>query len=156
MNFESGKYNFKQDLNTGEKGENFMIEFLEKKGFKLIGRCKTKEYDLKMLYNEKEYTYEIKTDIYKKKDNIAIEFECRGNPSGISVTEADYFVTFFPLWGEIWNIKTENLRQLIAELKPYKTTQSGDDGSNTRLYLFKKLNVKKYFNVVYIEPQIKV
>ena len=47
-----------------------------------------------MLRNKK---VEVKTDfIAHKTGNIAIEFQSRGKPSGISITEADYYVYLIP------------------------------------------------------------
>jgi hypothetical protein len=41
---------------------------------------------------------EVKTDfIAHRTGNLAIEYECRGKPSGISVTDADYYAYCLPL-----------------------------------------------------------
>lgn len=152
MNEIHGQYDFNKDVNTGEDGEAIVRKFLELWQMKFDSDNKDFRYDLKMFYpiNGKFYTYEVKTDVYKKPGNIVIEFECRGKKSGIAVTEADYFLTYFYNQGEIWNIKTDKLKILIDYLKPEQTKNSGDVGSGTRLYKFKKEDVRKYFKVNYV------
>lgn len=148
MEFANGQYDFKKDIITGEQGQKFIREFLENKGFIYMDECNTNEYDLKMSYGDKCYTYEIKTDVYKvNTGNMVIEFESRGKPSGISVTKADFFVTYFPFLGEIWNISSDGLKKLIANIKPRIFEHSGDQNSNTKLYRLKKSEVIQHFKV---------
>lgn len=148
MGFINGQYDFNKDILTGEQGQQFIREFLENRGFLFIDECHTNEYDLKMSYNNKEYTYEIKTDVYKKNTgNLVIEFESRNKPSGINVTRADFFVTYFPFLGEIWNISSNSLKMLINDIKPKVFEHSGDQNSNTKLYRLKKSEVAQYFKV---------
>lgn len=100
MDYNSGQYEFSKDISTGVQGENFIRELLEGRGFNFIDSCQNNAYDLRMSYRDKEYTYEIKTDVYPRDTgNIVIEFESRGKGSGVMVTKADYFVTFFPRLG---------------------------------------------------------
>lgn len=142
--YKNGKYDFSRDINFGEKGEQDIINILIKLGFTFIHKTEgcDSRYDLLMEFNEKLISYEIKTDIYPfDTGNIVVEFECRGKPSGIAVTEADYFTTYFPHLGEIWNIRTDELKKLI-ETKSFPIFfNSGDVESNTKLY---KINKKRY------------
>ena len=148
MEFANGQYDFKKDIITGEQGQKFIRTFLEQKGFIYVDECNTNEYDLKMSYQSKEYTYEIKTDVYKTNTgNMVIEFESRGKPSGISVTKADFFVTYFPFLGEVWNISSNDLKRLINDIKPMIFEHAGDQSSNTRLYRLKKSEVASHFKV---------
>jgi len=145
---KSGNYNFNEDLELGEWGENDIIRYLEGLGYKYISRNHDNRYDLVMEYKNKHYTYEIKTDVYPRDTgNIAIEVECRGKPSGLSVTRADFFVTYFKNQGEIWNIQTSKLRDLIKNGNFYLKENAGDAGSNTKLYLMKKVIVRPFFKV---------
>ena len=151
MEYKNGQYDFVKDINTGEQGELFIRKFMEAKNFKYINNCKTFHYDLKMGYNGNEYTYEIKTDVYKKDTgNLVIEFECRNKPSGINLTQADYFVYFYPFLGEIWTIRCSELRKLIANTKPLIFEGAGDKGSNTKLYRLKKKDIGSYFKLHFI------
>lgn len=143
-----GEYDFKKDIAKGEKGEDIIKKYLIKLGFAFLNKNNDYRYDLKMFFRNKEYTYEVKTDIYPvDTGNIVIEFESRGKPSGISVTEADYFVTYFLHFGEIWNISTYKLRLMINYLKPRIFEMAGDKDSNTKLYSFRKNEVEKFFRI---------
>lgn len=63
---------FKFDLSRGKIGEEHLAKILEDK------------------------TLEVKTDSWiAKTQNIAVEYESRGKPSGIATTEADYWVFVF-------------------------------------------------------------
>jgi hypothetical protein len=101
--------------------------------------------------NNKEVTYEIKTDVkcapLFDTGNIFIEFESRGKLSGISVTEADWFVTYFKYLGEIWFIKTNKLIKLIKNNDFPIFFNAGDIGSQTHGYLINRRTFKKYFHV---------
>lgn len=148
MEFKSGQLSFNQDIKTGEEGEAFIRSILEGLGFVYVNNCKDIDYDLKMAYKGKQYTYEIKTDTYPKDTgNLVIEFECRGKASGINATKADYFTYFFPKFGEIWNIKCEDLRRLIAQTNPAIFSNAGDKGSGTKLYRLVKKDVRTWFKI---------
>jgi hypothetical protein len=144
-------YNFRKDLKEGVKGEEFIITYLESKGLSYLHSNNDNKYDIKMIKENKESTYEIKTDVWctptQDRGNLFLEFECRGKASGIEVTEADWFVTFFPHLREIWFIKTDKLKSLIQTENFRMTSQSGDAGSNTRGYLINRKNYKEQFNV---------
>ncbi len=63
---------FRFDLSRGKIGEEHLAKILEDK------------------------TLEVKTDSWiAKTQNIAVEYESRGKPSGIATTEADYWVFVF-------------------------------------------------------------
>jgi hypothetical protein len=152
--YKKGEKEFRKDLKVGEVGEMDVKRFLESKGCVFIHKTQGNDsrYDLKLKYGEIENTVEVKTDVYLNKygkptQNIVIEFECRGKASGINVTEANYYTTFFPFLGEIWNITSNDLRALIANNNPHVFEWSGDDGSNTRLYSFNRAKFKKHFRV---------
>jgi hypothetical protein len=142
---------FKTDLKLGNDGEDIIINFLSKKGCEYIDSNYDNKYDLKMLKNGVETTYEIKTDVkcapLFDTGNIFIEYESRGKASGISVTEADWFVTHFLYLKEIWFIKSDKLRNLIQENNFPIFYDAGDVGSATHGYLIKRKDFKKYFHV---------
>lgn len=146
-----GEYNFNKDVVSGEKGEQVIREHLESYGAEFISDNKDSNYDLIMIINNKKISFEIKTDVYcephNDTNNLFIEFECRGNPSGISVSKSNYFVTYYPHLKEVWFIKTNKLLKLISE-ENFKTTEfSGDNNSNTKGYLIPRYQYKKHFKV---------
>jgi hypothetical protein len=146
----NGSYNFREDIILGEEGEVFIKNFLISKDFKFISENKDEKFDLLMSYNGRPIKYEIKTDVLlsKEKDtgNLVVEFESRGKPSGISVTQADYFVYFIPKLKEIWNIKVENLKNIINNNK-LKKVSGGDLDSNTKMYLINRNKFSKNFKI---------
>lgn len=149
IGMESQK-NFSEDIKLGENGEEFIKNFLINKGYKFIKDNKDYKYDLLMSYNNLEITYEIKTDVLlspeKDTGNLVVEFESRGKPSGISVTEADYYVYYIPKLNEIWNIKMDDLRNLINS-NNFRKVSGGDEGSDTKMYLIKRSKFKNHFKV---------
>lgn len=144
-------YNFRKDLKEGVKGEEFIVTYLETRGLTYLHSNNDNKYDIKMNKNGIDITYEIKTDFYCKpnqdRGNLFVEFECRKKPSGIEVTEAEWFVTFFPYLREIWFIEPSKLKSLIETENFRITSQSGDAGSNTRGHLIPRNKYKEYFNV---------
>lgn len=146
--------NFKKDLVLGNQGEEVIREFLESKGSIFVDTNNDNKYDLKMLKNNKETTYEIKTDVICKptKDtgNMFVEFKCRNKPSGIETSQAKWFVTYFKHLNEIWFITSDNLRELISDNDFYVIKNGGDYGSATHGYLINRKRFKSFFNVVTI------
>ena len=143
--------NFTSDLKLGNDGEMVIVEYLLKRGSKLLDTNDDNKYDARMTKDGVEITYEIKTDVkcapLFDTGNIFIEYESRGKASGISVTEADWFVTYFKYLGEAWFIKTKNLRKLIEENDFPTFKDAGDVGSATHGYLIKRKEFKDYFYV---------
>jgi hypothetical protein len=164
-------YNFRDDINDGEKGETIIANFLEGHNWTLISDNKDYKYDLKMLTHEKvETTVEIKTDVFcypprtvmiegvktkidgKDTGNMFIEFESRGKDSGISRTEAIWFVMYFPYRNEAWFISVADLKELIAN-NNFRIGTGGDKGSYTKGYLINRTMFKSYFKVQKIEAE---
>jgi len=145
----NGNYNFKKDIVNGEDGENFIKNFLIYKGFDFVRKNNNKKYDLLMSYKGKSVKYEVKTDFWvgsqKDSGNIVVEFESRGKPSGINVTESDYFVYYFPNAEEVWNIKTEVLKNIIVKNKFDISENGGDKDSITKNYKIPRNKIKSYF-----------
>lgn len=144
-------YNFRQDLVIGEKGEEVIVSDLNKFGVKLIEFNKDNRYDLLMEKDGVKVKYEVKTDVFCKPTNdtgnIFVEYECRGKNSGILVTEAKWFVTYFKHLNEIWYIKTDTLKNLIEKSHFRETQFSGDNGSNTKGYLVPRKSLREHFIV---------
>lgn len=142
---------FKSDLKLGNDGESILIKYLESKGGKFIDSNNDNKYDIKMIVKGKEKTYEIKTDVkcapLFDTGNIFIEYESRGKASGITVTQADWFVTYFKYLNEIWFIKSNDLRNLIEQNNFPVFKDAGDIGSATHGYLINRKKFKEHFHV---------
>ena len=152
-----GYYNFQKDVIFGDNGEEFICEYLQNKGLKLINTNKDYKYDLKMLKNNKEVKYEVKTDdkVSKITDtkNHFVEFECvnrytrKLRPSGISTSESDWYVFYYIHINEIWFIKTKTLRDLVKNNNFRIFYEAGDKENPTNGYLINRNDFKKYFHV---------
>ena len=145
------EYNFKNDLNLGEIGEQNVIDYLISNGGKLITKNNDNKYDTIIEYNGEQIKYEIKTDVFCEPNfdtgNIFIEVECRGKESGLSVTEAKWFVTYFLYLNEIWFIETNKLKKLLIENDFPLSEQNGDLNSNTKGYLIKRKDIQENFKI---------
>lgn len=160
-----GKYNFGDDINVGEKGEDVIKEELKSKGFKFIDNNKDSKYDLKMEFNSKIITFEVKTDVWcvpgrylqmsfgkiwveaKDSGNLFIEYQSWNRPSGIAVTNAKVFIYYFPYLKEYWTIRTSDLKKLIADNNFRETKDSGDLNSDTKGYLIPREEFKEHFKI---------
>jgi hypothetical protein len=142
---------FRTDLKLGNDGEETIIKYLMSKGCLYVDSNDDNRYDRKMIVKGVETTYEIKTDVkcapLFDTGNIFIEFESRGKDSGITVTEADWFVTYFQYLNEAWFIKSDKLKKLILDNDFPTFKDAGDIGSATHGYLIKRKDFKKYFHV---------
>jgi hypothetical protein len=148
-------YNFDKDLKLGNKGEQVIMDDLKSLGATIIGQNNTSAYDFVILYKGKRITYECKTDFYNDTGNLFVETKCRGKDSGIIVTKADWFVTYFVKNNDIWYIKVDDLRELIESVPHKKTSESGDKNSHTEGYLIDKNKYKKNFIIRRVNINIK-
>lgn len=144
------EYDFNKDIIVGEHGESVIVKDLESVGATFIKDNKNNKYDIIMNVNGEDIKYEIKTDVFCRRDNdtgnLFIEYQCRGKHSGIIVTEAKWFVTYYKHLREIWYIQTDVLRKILTKDIP-KTEFSGDAGSNTKGWLLPRFQYKKHFIV---------
>lgn len=154
-----GRYNFEDDITEGINGEKVVLKDLESLGAKFITDNDNRIYDIIVEYKDKKISYEVKTDSFcdyhNDTGNIFVEFESRGKESGISVTKADWFVTYFKNFNEIWYIKTEDLKSLIEGENIPKTKDSGDLGSGTRGYLVNRYKYKDKFIIRKVDNEQK-
>lgn len=131
-------YNFKKDLIIGEEGEEVVIQDLISMGAEYDSNNKTNSHDVIATFKGRKIAYECKTDFFDDTGNMFIETSCRGKASGISVTKADWFVTYFKKLNEIWYIKTDKLKYILENFEHRTATQSGDEGSDTEGILLNK------------------
>jgi phage terminase large subunit-like protein len=140
-------YDFKKDILIGEDGEKIILEDLEHKGAKYSSDNKTNSHDLIVTYKDSQISYECKTDVYPNTGNLFVEISCRGKESGIMVTRAKWFVTYFKTTNQIWYIETDKLKELITNFTHRKVSNCGDANSGTTGYLIKKNDYKNHFQI---------
>lgn len=124
--------NFKKDLNTGERAQNYIISQLKDlhKGLKQV-EGSFKDYDL---VASDGYTAEVKFDRLSEKTNrVGIEYECFGKKSGISVTKAYEWVHVYKLYNQ-WVYSVIPVTELKAYIKNnwgyLKKASGGDEGTS--------------------------
>lgn len=145
----TGNFNFVKDLANAKDTEKYVAKRLcELHGYQIIEKENTNKYDYAFLTKSgKKITVEIKEDLScNKYHNVAVEFECRGKPSGIAVTKADYYLyvihTPEGVIRYVWH-PVEKLKKMIDKKKYKRIGNGGDPGSNTKMYLF---YYKKFIN----------
>lgn len=149
-------YDFDKDLPVAQKTETQVAEFLVDKGLKFLGDCDDNRYDLLMSHEDKEFTIEVKEDFScERTGNVGVEFECRGKPSGINVSKADFYLykVHCPDRGiRLYIIKTSKLKKMISNKEYFRVVSGGDPGSNSMNYLFKLDVIKSNFTYLGTTP----
>lgn len=143
-----GELEFNKDIKLGNEGEDVVIKDLISLGATLISKNNDNKYDFIMNFKGTQISYEVKTDVFVAPGfdtgNLFVEYECRNKPSGIKVTKADYFVTYFLFFNQIWYIKTSDLNTLIENNK-FPIGIGGDPGSKSTGYLIPREKFKEHF-----------
>lgn len=154
-----GKFN--KDLTQGEKGEEVIGKYLEENyNMTILEYNKDYRYDIKAEKYGKISTFEIKTDRWEyfnktKTYNMFIEYTCSSKNSGLTKTEADYFIYFYPDLELFYFIEVKKLRELLNTINLPIKTQVGDNGRVTGVCLHRNL-YKKYFIVKSIKKDIDI
>lgn len=119
--------------------------------------CDRKKFDLDLAYGkvreqrvadmltDKKVEVKSERDMWVRTGNIAVEYESYGKPSGIAVTEADYWFHNLCIGDETFAtlvFDVPSLKRIIDNLD-YKKTVSGGDHNASRMYL---LNIQKLFS----------
>lgn len=142
---------FKTTLEWGKEIERAFVS-------KMLQRCKDiehidfapneqfKDWDVKLIWNWKEKTYEIKRD-YKSQEtwNLALEVRCNNKPSGIFASKADYIV----LCLNEWEFYYQNRWELLYRLDYFdKKVVKWGDGDRAEMYLINKWDLHLLFNKI--------
>ena len=135
---------FKEALADGKKSETIVLKIIkEKYSSAFIRDGYSKEYDIAI--PEIDKTIEVKKDFKSQvTGNIVIETYMNNHPSGISTTEANYWV-IHPHPRFIYWIKPETIKNmiLIEGFKQVEFIGEGDTKSK-RAYLIPKDYVELY------------
>ena len=135
--------NFQNDLQYGQKYEEKALKYLD---YDTVEHMEGyfKEYDLIITKDEVKTKIEVKSDRRAQfTKNLAIEFECNGKPSGVSTSEADYwmyFIVYDDRNDEVFKIPVSELKKLIKNCR----TAWGGDGYRSRLKLLPRIKCLKY------------
>ena len=145
MEITKPREHFEKSLYIGKSVEDIVCEKIKRKypkAYVIQEYCKG--YDIYV--PEKDMKIEVKQD--KKSNysgNFVVETEFNGKPSGISTTEADYWVLYD---GKcfIW-ITPDRLTQVTTGLRQVTFTGRGDDKPK-RAYLVKKESIMSFANKI--------
>lgn len=143
-------YNFKEDLIEGQKGEEVVSQFLESHNFEIIHFNNDNQYDILTKRNNKELKWEVKTDDFHHTGNLCIELTSYGKKSNIFTTKSDYYVNYFLGIEQLWIIKIDKLKNLMADIvnnHSYRIIKGGDN-NQMELLLFNRYEHKHHFKVV--------
>jgi len=134
---------FHNDLLLGKKYELLLLDYIDRTEYDDVELAPNKrfvEWDVKVKRGSLEAKYEVKADrLSAKTGNLCIEYECSGQPSGISTTQADYYA-YFVIHGsdqDLYLIPVDRLKAYIETSKPKK--MGGGDNYRSRFYLIPKV-----------------
>lgn len=134
-------YNFTKDLPVAKATEVETAGILTKVyKAEILDYEDTNAYDILARINDALVTFEVKEDfLCEFTGNVGLEFECRGKPSGIQTSQADYYIyKLHTNHGiEFVMFKTSTLKTMIDERRYFRVVNGGDKGSNSMNYLFK-------------------
>jgi hypothetical protein len=135
-------YNFRKDLPIAKATEREVAGLLALRyDFTIVHFEDTSRYDFLLKIREREIKVEVKEDFTcEKTGNVGLEYACRGKPSGIAVSEADFYI--YKLHTKDFGIQyilhpVHLLKRMIAEKQYFRIVNGGDKGSNSMNYLFK-------------------
>lgn len=133
-------YNFKKDLEVAKTTEKEVAEILTKNlGATILSFETTGAYDILACLDGKDTSFEVKEDfICKSTNNVGLEFEYRGKPSGIMKSIADYYIyKIHRKDGVVYVMHSkEQLLDKINNKLYFRIHCGGDKGSNSKFYLF--------------------
>lgn len=136
---------FWEDLQFGESFEHAFVELFKYSDVTVMGK-RFKDYDVVVRDSGKPVYYEVKADrVCKNTGNIAIEYENRGEPSGIITTKADYFI-YFVLYNDrvdVYEIPVKVIKEYIRD-KKYRFIKDGGDKKLSKMYMFDKNMLSGY------------
>ena len=129
------------DLALGQKYEKVLVDFLNPDSHSFNNN---NEYDVLVVKDGKETKYEVKADrMMNRTNNICIEIECSGKPSGIQTTHAEFYAYFEVGSYFLYIIPVSVIKEKIIERK-YLRTINGGDGYKARFHLFNQTIFQKY------------
>jgi len=135
---------FRKDLNFGQHYEQLWASTLENPEMSPL--CIFSDWDIK---TDKE-TYEVKADrLVHKYGNFFIEYECSGKPSGISTTQADYWILYDiepnnTDYGQVRNVYKVPTDILAVSIAPKCPSKKGGDGWRSKGYIVSSDKLKQY------------
>ena len=108
------------------------------------GQLREKQvYDI---FSNKKIEIKTERDWWYKTGNIALEYECNGQPSGINATESDYWIQILAKGNKNHCMLVFEVSQLKKIINKYKNTHTRmvGDGNRSKCVI---LPIKKLFDI---------
>jgi hypothetical protein len=99
------------------------------------------ENKLSDIFKNKKVEVKTERNMWRKTGNIAIEYECRGKRSGISVTQADWWCHVLADVNAMLMVPTDKMKQLAR--KYFSRKKEGGDDKQSKFVL---IPLKEVFN----------
>lgn len=136
-------YVFHKDLAVSKKTEVHVAEVLSQiSGATIKVLNNNRDFDILLEHNGNDIFIEVKEDFMAAKTgNIAVEYECRGKPSGIATSKSDVYAYVVHEADQTKNLYLTDIKVLKEAINKKAYTRKvvgGDRGSNTKMYIFKK------------------
>jgi hypothetical protein len=137
-------YDFDLDFPVAKETEAEVANLLVKEyGAEIISFENTNKYDIlaRIPSVGEKVKIEVKEDfIGEFTGNVGLEYECRGKPSGIQTTQADYYI--YKLHTRSHDIQfvmhpVSAIKKMIDDKEYFRIVNGGDKGSNSMNYLFR-------------------
>lgn len=132
-------------LKFGKEGEEYAKTFF--KNYDEIIEAppgKWSFWDFGIRYGDITLFYEVKRDTYTiKTGNFCIEFESNGIPSGINITQADYYIYIVEGEEAIYIIPVTDIKRMIEDDKYHQKRKLGYKYLSN-CYLFKRELFERY------------
>ena len=144
---------FENDLALGNSYEMEALKYIQPSKY-TISKGKFKPYDIKALVDDQIIYYEVKSDrLMNKSGNFCIEYMSNGKDSGISSTQADYYVYFSINTNtegedECFIIPVDEIKKAIKENK-FCGDIKGGDNYRSKFKLFKRDIFSEYEYFLY-------
>lgn len=125
---------FASDLQLGKKYEKLALQYLDYDNVEFAPDKKFYDYDIITHKNNIPTKYEVKSDrLTYKTGNACIEYMCNGLDSGITMTQADYYMYFVIKQDgyDCYKIPVNVIKQEIIGCR----TMNGGDGWKSKFYL---------------------
>lgn len=138
---------FVSDLKFGEKYQQKYLSLLQYDEYQMV-KGKFKPWDIRIVNEGVEITFEVKADrMTNSTKNIAIEYNCNNQDSGIITSTADYWIYFVCDTNKYYEVPRQDILAMI-ESKNYHRTVRGGDGWKSKMYLFNESDFSEYLQLV--------
>jgi penicillin-binding protein-related factor A (putative recombinase) len=134
-------YDYDKDIEIARQTEIEVSKLLiDKYRATIMNFEHTNKYDILTVVNGKTFKFEVKEDFTcKRTGNVGMEIKCRGKPSGIMISEADFYIYKIHTVDGIkfFIFKTSALKKMIDNREFFTAVNGGDKDSGSINYLFR-------------------